>query len=162
MCTSVSAIIIYACQLWKQSYIYVEPFKTRYVLIVNDSGRMAVYSTCVLITLVIRKSFLQGCLATSAHDKVVGPDSKGQFPSVSISNIHSSSLTLIRLTLQWDAPLCLSIIPSIIHVFTILFFLFVLFVLLVVTSSESHTNNNVCRRSPLHTIEKVTWLKRGN
>ena len=51
------------------------------MLIVNDSSRMAVYNTCFLITLVIRKSFLPGCLASSAHDKVAGLDCKGQFPS---------------------------------------------------------------------------------
>ena len=44
---------------------------------------------------------------------------RGQFPipSASIGKIHSSSLTSIRITLQWDPPVCLYTIPSIAHVF---------------------------------------------
>ena len=55
------------------------------------------------------------CVDTPSHQNPC----KGQFPipSASIGKIHSSSLTLIRITLQWDAPVCLYTIPSIVRVF---------------------------------------------
>ena len=76
------AVGVYICVHNRHLYLsvvkfllYAEAFKTRYVLaeFANESSRMAVYSSCFFITskpwLFVRV-FLQGCLATSAHDEV--------------------------------------------------------------------------------------------
>ena len=65
-------ICVHNYHLYLSVVKYVEPFKRRYVLIANESSRMAVYSSRSFITLKLWSSagvFLQGCLATSIHDE---------------------------------------------------------------------------------------------
>ena len=52
------------------------------------------------------------------HKKKLQEQFRGQFPipSASVRKNHSSSLTLIRITLQWDVPVRLYTIPSIVRV----------------------------------------------
>ena len=57
--------------------LYAEAFKTRYVLaeFANESSSMAVCSSSFFLSLLSHgylsvRVFLQGCLATSAHDEV--------------------------------------------------------------------------------------------
>ena len=86
---------------------------------------------------------------------------KGQFPipSISIGKIHSGSLTLIRLTLdQWDALVCLYMIPSIVRVFIRLIHLIRHYFEWI-----ARTQLNVLPTLAItRTLEKVTWLKRWN
>ena len=83
---------------------------------------------------------------------------KGQFPipSVSIGKIHSSSLTLIWLTLQWDTLVYLNIIPSIVCIFIRLICLYFKW------NARTHNYNVLPTFAITWTLEKVTWLKGGN